>query len=114
MFRQVFGAQQHAWPQSLVPRNAKRLPSPFSSVSYGLGRSRLILSRPIGRYNSPVEADEPGEEPAHMNGTIVSFFTFQLPTAATWVYFSLLLAAALFVKFSRLLSIRNWDVLTLF
>ena len=49
-----------------------------------------------------------------MNGTIVSFFTIQLPTTATWVYFSALLAAALFVKFSRLLSIRNWDVLTLF
>jgi hypothetical protein len=49
-----------------------------------------------------------------MNGTIVNFFTIQLPTPATWVYFSALLAAALFVKFSRLLSIRNWDVFTLF
>ena len=49
-----------------------------------------------------------------MNGTIVNVFTLQLPTAATWVYFSVLLAAALFFKFSRLLSIRNWDVFTLF
>src|SRR5437660_5125592 len=42
------------------------------------------------------------------------FLDFKLPTAATWFYFSLLLAVALFFKFSRLLSMRNWDVLTLF
>src|SRR5438874_244043 len=42
------------------------------------------------------------------------FFDFQLPTAATWFYFSLLLAIALFFKFSRLLSMRNWDVLAIF
>src|SRR5437588_9077591 len=42
------------------------------------------------------------------------FFDFKLPTAATWFYFSLLLAVALFFKFSRLLSMRNWDVLTIF
>src|SRR5438876_7705051 len=39
---------------------------------------------------------------------------FNLPNATTWFYFSLLLAVALFFKFSRLLSMRNWDVLTLF
>jgi hypothetical protein len=38
----------------------------------------------------------------------------ELPNAATWFYFSALLAIALFFKFSRLLSVRNWDVLTLF
>jgi hypothetical protein len=38
----------------------------------------------------------------------------KLPEAATWFYFSALLAVALFFKFSRLLSVRNWDVLTLF
>src|SRR5437016_2817248 len=38
------------------------------------------------------------------------FFDFQLPTAATWFYFSLLLAVALFFKFSRLLSMRNLDL----
>jgi hypothetical protein len=38
----------------------------------------------------------------------------QLPDAATWFYFSALLAVALFFKFSRLLSMRNLDVLTLF
>ena len=35
-------------------------------------------------------------------------------TPATGFYFAVLLAVALFVKFGRLLSIRNWDVLTLF
>jgi hypothetical protein len=42
------------------------------------------------------------------------FFDFKLPNATTWFYFSLLLAVALFFKFARLLSIRNWDVLSLF
>src|SRR5271169_1549593 len=42
------------------------------------------------------------------------FEDFWLPNATTWFYFSLLLAVALFFKFSRLLSVRNWDVLTLF
>jgi hypothetical protein len=42
------------------------------------------------------------------------FFDFNLPNATTWLYFSLLLAVALFFKFTRLLSARNWDVLTLF
>src|SRR5919201_5153593 len=42
------------------------------------------------------------------------FFDFNLPNATTWFYFSLLLAVALFFRFTRLLSMRNWDVLTLF
>src|SRR3954468_20219849 len=42
------------------------------------------------------------------------FFDFNLPNATTWFYFSFLLAVALFFKFSRLLSVRNWDVVTLF
>ena len=42
------------------------------------------------------------------------FFDFDLPNATTWFYFSGLLAVALFFKFSRLLSMRNWDVLTIF
>ncbi|HVS37345.1 MAG TPA: hypothetical protein VMS17_17420 [Gemmataceae bacterium] len=49
-----------------------------------------------------------------MNGNGSIFLDFQLPTAATWFYFSGLLAVALFVKFSRLLSVRNLDVLSLF
>ncbi|MCI0702814.1 MAG: hypothetical protein L0241_17170, partial [Planctomycetia bacterium] len=42
------------------------------------------------------------------------FLDFHLPNAATWFYFSLLLTVALFFQFSRLLSIRNLDLLTLF
>src|SRR6516165_1797198 len=42
------------------------------------------------------------------------FLKFDLPNATTWFYFSALLAVALFFKFSRLLSMRNWDALTLF
>jgi hypothetical protein len=42
------------------------------------------------------------------------FFDFNLPNSTTWFYFSWLLAMALFFKFSRLLSVRNLDVVTLF
>src|SRR5271165_2414128 len=42
------------------------------------------------------------------------FFDFNLPNSTTWFYFSWLLAMALFFKFSRLLSVRNWDVVTVF
>jgi hypothetical protein len=41
-------------------------------------------------------------------------FDIQPPTPAMWFYLSALLAVALFVKFARLLSVRNLDVLTLF
>src|SRR5438270_13587775 len=42
------------------------------------------------------------------------FLDFNLPNATTWFYFSALLAGALFFKFSRLLSVRNLDVVSLF
>src|SRR5438105_3794371 len=42
------------------------------------------------------------------------FLEFSLPNATTWFYFSFLLAVALFFKFSRLLSVRNWDIATVF
>ncbi|QVL32067.1 hypothetical protein KIH39_25060 [Telmatocola sphagniphila] len=42
------------------------------------------------------------------------FLEFNLPKAATWFYFSLLLAVAMFFNFRRPLSLRNWDVLGLF
>lgn len=42
------------------------------------------------------------------------FLDIHLPNATTWFYFSWLLAIALFFKFSRLLSVRNWDLMTLF
>src|SRR5262245_26065706 len=38
----------------------------------------------------------------------------KLPNAVTWFYFSLMLAVALFFKFSRFFSFRNFDVLLLF
>jgi hypothetical protein len=43
-----------------------------------------------------------------------TFQEFDLPNATTWFYFSALLAVALFFKFSRFLSVRNWDVVALF
>jgi len=49
-----------------------------------------------------------------MNCCASIFLDFSLPNATTWFYFSLLLAVALFFKFSRLVSMRNWDVLALF
>src|SRR5438309_6662452 len=42
------------------------------------------------------------------------FLDFNLPNATTWSYFSFLLAMALFFKFSRLLSVRNLDVVMVF
>jgi hypothetical protein len=42
------------------------------------------------------------------------FLDFNVPNPATWFYFSLLLAVALFFKFSRLLSVRNLDLGLLF
>lgn len=42
------------------------------------------------------------------------FLDFNLPNATTWLYFSFLLAIALYFKFSRLFSIRNLDVVMLF
>jgi hypothetical protein len=42
------------------------------------------------------------------------FLDFQLPNAATWFYFSLLLVVSLFFQFARPYSIRNLDLLTMF
>jgi hypothetical protein len=42
------------------------------------------------------------------------FLEFNLPNAATWFYLALLLVVALFVRFDRIMSIRNWDLLALF
>ena len=48
-----------------------------------------------------------------MNPVDSLFTDFRLPSAPTWFCLSGVLAVALFFKFSRLLSIRNLDVLTL-
>jgi hypothetical protein len=42
------------------------------------------------------------------------FLDFNLPNAATWFYFSLMLVIGLFLRFNRIISIRNWDLLALF
>jgi hypothetical protein len=42
------------------------------------------------------------------------FADFNLPNAPSWFYFSLVLAVALFFKFTRLLSVRNLDVVGVF
>ena len=49
-----------------------------------------------------------------MFGSVSVFLDFNLPNATTWFYFSFLLAVAIFFKFGRLLSIRNFDVVALF
>jgi hypothetical protein len=49
-----------------------------------------------------------------MSGPGSTFLDFSLPNATTWFYFSLLLAVALFFKFTRVLSMRNLDVVALF
>src|SRR5262245_35810150 len=66
------------------------------------------------RYNPLSDfPPEPGD-PERMPATASIFLDLNLPNPTTWFYFSGLLAVALFFKFSRLLSIRNLDVLTLF
>ncbi|WP_020468384.1 hypothetical protein [Zavarzinella formosa] len=47
-----------------------------------------------------------------MNSSI--FLDLALPNATTWFYFSFLLAVTLFVRFDRLLSLRNWDVVAFY
>lgn len=42
------------------------------------------------------------------------FLDFHLPNATTWFYFSVMLAVAMFFQFTRVFSLRNWDLLTIF
>ncbi len=49
-----------------------------------------------------------------MTSPVSIFLNFNLPNATTWFYFSFLLAMALFFKFSRLISIRDLDIVTIF
>jgi hypothetical protein len=42
------------------------------------------------------------------------FLDFSLPNSATWFYFSFLLATAIFYRFDRVFSLRNWDIFTLY
>src|SRR5687768_11112087 len=47
-------------------------------------------------------------------GSVRVFLDFNLPNATTWFYFSFLLTIAMFFKFGRLFTIRNWDLVMLF
>src|SRR5262245_24174153 len=49
-----------------------------------------------------------------MPSPITTFLDFNLPNATTWLFFSFLLAIALFFKFGRLFSVRNLDVVMIF
>ncbi len=49
-----------------------------------------------------------------MGPTESIFLAFSLPNATTWFYFSFLLSISLFFKFGRVLSVRNWDIVTIF
>src|SRR5437870_496606 len=49
-----------------------------------------------------------------MGPTVSIFLDFNLPNATTWFYFSFLLSISLFFRFGRVLSVRNWDVVTIF
>src|SRR5688500_14315913 len=42
------------------------------------------------------------------------FLGFQRLTGTTWFYLSFLLAIAVYFRFSRFFSLRNWDLVTLF
>ena len=42
------------------------------------------------------------------------FWDFTLPNSSTWFYFSLVIAVALFYQFTRLITLRNFDLLALF
>src|SRR5438067_1566351 len=83
-----------------------------NAVSKGSGRKGLRAPSSRGFFREPVR---PGiAEGTVMNASGSIFLDFTLPNATTWFVFSLLLTVAVFFKFSRLLSVRNLDVLTLF
>ena len=70
----------------------------------------LPSSRPVGREQTRNRIATVGAQPWNPRFSSIS----DLPNAATWFYFSLFLTVALFFQFTRLLSIRNLDLLMLF
>jgi len=42
------------------------------------------------------------------------FLDFERPNPTTWFYFSLILVVAMFFRFARIFSLRNFDLLTLY
>jgi hypothetical protein len=49
-----------------------------------------------------------------ISGPATIFLDFRLPNATSWFYVSWFVAMALFFKFTRILSVRNWDLVSLF
>ena len=68
----------------------------------------------VDRPSVPAHAVVLVEDCASMLVGVSIFEEFNLPNSTTWFYFSLLLAMALFFRFTRLLSVRNLDVVGLF
>src|SRR5690242_1483068 len=78
----------------------------FRAVAGPAGPGRAAATR-LSAAGAP-RAAEPSTVPMSI------FLDFNLPNATTWFYLSWVLAVALFFKFNRLLSLRNWDLLSLF
>ena len=55
----------------------------------------------------------PGPSSGVIRVTPSIFLEFTLPNAPTWFYMSAILLVAIFFKFNRILSLRNWDLITL-
>ena len=83
----------------------------FIMVTCAIQNRRLW--RAEGESPSGNEAEDGAVKPVSIMPSSI-FFKVELPSATTWFYFSGLLAVALFFKFTRLLSVRNLDVLTVF
>src|SRR5215471_11275132 len=85
-----------------------------SSPSLRDSHARVRRSDPIDCRRSRWSGHAPWNGRKAMWAQESIFFDFRLPNVTTWFYFSLLLAVALFFKFSRLLSMRNLDLASLF
>ena len=89
----------------------ERLRTECAGLLDGRGLTRVSTG------NQHVGRDCAGGAPGPPVGSPVepsSSSTSICPNAATWFYFSLFLAVALFFQFARPLSLRNLDLLTLF
>jgi hypothetical protein len=71
----------------------------------------VVILRP--RHILRTAEVNPDREPRTMKSASI-FLDFRLPNTTTWFYLSALLAVAFFYQFHRLLSLRNWDLVTLF
>jgi hypothetical protein len=86
-----------------------------SAALPGEGPRLERIRDPIGfaaRRSDPLPRAAPARRGTAVDSSI--FLDFRLPTAASWFYFSLFITVALFFQFTRLLSLRNLDLLMLF